>query len=236
MTGSVACEIADSVATITLDDGKVNALSPAMLQAIDGALSWAAADETATAVVLTGRDGVFSAGFDLNVMRAGGDEMAAMVRQGFELAHRILAFAKPVVIACSGHAMAMGAFLLLTGDYRIGVAGAQHRIVANEVAIGIAMPRAAIEICRQRLTPAALERAVGQSEQWHPDGAAIDAGWIDAVAEPAGLLTAARAKAAALGAMSPPAFAGTKRRVRAAMLDALERAIAADDAELRGRS
>lgn len=233
MSGPVAYEREGAVATITLDDGKANALSPVMLRAIDDALSGASRDDAAAAVVLTGRDGVFSAGFDLNVMRAGGDEMAAMVRQGFELAHRILSFDKPVVIASSGHAMAMGAFLLLTGDYRIGVAGAEHRIVANEVAIGIVMPRAAIEICRQRLIPAAYERAVGQSEHWQPGLEAIAAGWLDAVADPGELLTTARARAAALAALSAGAFAGTKRRSREVMLDNLERAIADDDADLR---
>src|SRR6185312_6230463 len=110
-----------------------------------------------------GRAGVFSAGFDLKVLRAGGPNARTMLRAGFELAERMLSFPMPVVIACTGHAVAMGVFLVLSGDYRIGVAG-RYKITANEVAIGITLPRAAIEICRQRLTPAHFSRATVPAE------------------------------------------------------------------------
>src|SRR5262245_31356964 len=103
-----------------MDDGKVNALSPPMLGELAGALDRAAADRAA--VLLTGREAVFSAGFDLPTLRVGGAESVAMVRAGFELAARLLAFPTPVTIACTGHAVAMGALLLLSGDYRVGAA------------------------------------------------------------------------------------------------------------------
>jgi enoyl-CoA hydratase len=128
--------------------------------------------------------------------------------------------------------MAMGSFLLLSADYRIGVAGATHRIVANEVAIGIVMPEAAIELCRQRLTPAALERAVGQSELFHPDDA-VAAGWLDATVPPDRLAGAAAERAATLGALDSRAYAGTKARSRRPMLDRYRAAIDADEASLR---
>ena len=124
MTELVSYQLQDSVAVVTLDDGKVNALSRQMLTDIDGALDRAVAD--GAIVVLTGRPGVFSAGFDLRVLRAGGEEALAMVRAGFELAARVLSFPRPVVIACNGHAIAMGAFLLLSGDYRVGAAGLER--------------------------------------------------------------------------------------------------------------
>jgi enoyl-CoA hydratase len=165
MTRLVDYRMADSVAAITMDDGKVNVMSLAMQQEIHAALDRAERD---TAVVLlSGRDGVFSAGFDLPVLRAGGPDALAMVRGGFELAARVLGFPFPVVIACTGHAMAMGAFLLLSGDYRIGGAG-EYKLTANEVAIGLTMPRAAIEILRQRLTPAAFNRATLLAEVFRP--------------------------------------------------------------------
>ncbi len=148
MTDLLSYELNDSIATITLDDGRVNVLSPRMLSDINGALDRAEADDAI--VVLAGRPGVFSAGFDLKILRAGGDEALAMLRAGFELAARVLSFPKPVVVACSGHAIAMGVFLLLSGDYRVGAAG-PYKITANEVAIGLTMPRTAVEICRQRL-------------------------------------------------------------------------------------
>jgi enoyl-CoA hydratase/carnithine racemase len=111
-----------SVARITMNDGKVNVLSPEMLAELNEALSRAEAD--AAIVALAGRPGVFSAGFDLKVLRAGGPGARIMLRAGFELAERMLSFPMPVVIACTGHAVAMGAFLVLSGDYRIGVAEA----------------------------------------------------------------------------------------------------------------
>jgi len=148
VTDLLSYELNDSIATITLDDGRVNVLSPRMLSDINGALDRAEADDAI--VVLAGRPGVFSAGFDLKILRAGGDEALAMLRAGFELAARVLSFPKPVVVACSGHAIAMGVFLLLSGDYRVGAAG-PYKITANEVAIGLTMPRTAVEICRQRL-------------------------------------------------------------------------------------
>ncbi len=133
-----------------MDDGKVNVLSIPMLGEINAALDQA--ESAGAVVVLTGRDGRFSGGFDLAVLRAGGPDALTMLRGGFDLAERLLTFPTPVVVACSGHAIAMAAFLLLSGDYRIGAAG-PFKITANEVAIGLPMPMAAIEICRQRLTP-----------------------------------------------------------------------------------
>ncbi|HYK66019.1 MAG TPA: crotonase/enoyl-CoA hydratase family protein, partial [Patescibacteria group bacterium] len=151
MTSPVSYELRDSVATITMDDGKVNAMSPAMLSALNDALDKATSDRAI--VVLTGRRGTFSAGFDLKVLGAGGPDAQQMVTAGFELGYRMLSFPAPIVVACSGHAIAMGAFLLLSADYRLGADG-PFRIGANEVAIGITMPHFGVEICRQRLAPA----------------------------------------------------------------------------------
>src|SRR5712671_4161796 len=106
MGALVTYSFEDAIATITMDDGKVNALSLAMLTELGEAFDHAEAD--GAVVVLTGREGRFSAGFDLGVLRAGGDDAWAMLRAGFELSARLLAFPTPVVIACPGHAIAMG--------------------------------------------------------------------------------------------------------------------------------
>jgi enoyl-CoA hydratase/carnithine racemase len=227
----VTYQIEDAVATITMDDGKLNVLSPQMFAELDGALDRAAADRAAT--VLTGRQGVFSAGFDLRVLAVGGPDAYRMVRTGFELAERILALPTPIVIACNGHALAMGAFLLLSGDYRVGAAGA-HKIQANEVAIGITMPFFGVEICRQRLTPAHFNRAVINAESYPPDEA-VAAGFLDRVVPAADLLAVARATAAELGKLNMEARAATKLRARAEALKALRAAIEADDAAFQAR-
>ncbi len=229
MSALVSYQLDDSVATITMDDGKVNVLSLAMLTELGAALGRAAADRAV--VVLTGREGVFSAGFDLPVLRAAGTEAANLLRAGFDLAARLLAFPTPVLVACPGHAVAMGAFLVLSGDYRIGVSG-PYKLTANEVAIGITMPRAAVEICRQRLTPACFNRAVVIAEVFPPEEAAA-AGFLDRVVPAAELATAAAGAAAELARLDLDAHAATKLRAR--QMAALREAIDADDAEYRAQ-
>ncbi|HUC24844.1 MAG TPA: crotonase/enoyl-CoA hydratase family protein [Streptosporangiaceae bacterium] len=229
MGALVTYRLHDSVATITMDDGKVNVLSLAMLTELGAALDRAAADRAV--VVLTGRDGVFSAGFDLPVLRAGGAEATDLLRAGFDLAARLLAFPTPVVVACPGHAVAMGVFLVLSGDYRIGASGS-YKITANEVAIGLTMPRAAVEICRQRLTPAGFNRAVIIAEVFAPDDA-VAAGFLDRLVPAEQLAAAAAAAAADLTRLDLDAHAATKLRARRLAATALREAIDADDAAFR---
>jgi enoyl-CoA hydratase len=229
MADRVRYECADSVARITMDDGKVNVLSPPMQAELHQALDRAAGDEAA--VILTGRAGLFSGGFDLGVLRAGGEDALSMLKGGFELAERLLSFPFPVVIACSGHAVAMALFVVLSGDYRIGVTG-DARLTANEVAIGLAMPRAAIEICRQRLTPAAFTRVVVLAEPFSGQQA-VEAGLLDAVVDPSELEPRARRVAVALRGLDMPAHRSTKLRARGPVLEALRAAIEQDDADLR---
>jgi enoyl-CoA hydratase len=225
----VTYRLADSIATITMDDGKVNVMSLQMLTEINAALDRAAADRAV--VVLSGRPGVFSAGFDLPVLRAGGSEAIAMVRAGFELAERVLSFPLPVAIACTGHAVAMGVFLLLSGDYRVGALG-PYKLTANEVAIGLTMPRAAVEILRQRLAPAPFNRAVTIAEVFSPDNA-VEAGFLDRVVEASELPDVVRAAAVGLSTLDLDAHAATKLRARAHTLDAIRQGIDADHAALR---
>jgi enoyl-CoA hydratase len=223
----VTYRLRDSVATITMDDGKVNALSRPLLTELGAALDRAAADRAV--VILTGREGVLSAGFDLPVLRAGGTAAAELLHAGFELAERVLAFPTPVLVACPGHAVAMGVFLVLSGDYRIGASG-PYKLTANEVAIGMTMPLAAVEICRQRLTPACFNRAVVLAEVFKPEDA-VAAGFLDRVVPPAELAAAAAAAAAELARLDLDAHAASKLRARQQALTALREAIDRDDAE-----
>lgn len=229
MSDIVAYKLEQPICTITLDDGKVNCLSPQMLDEINGALD--RAEKDGAAVVLAGRPGKFSAGFDLAVVGRGGNEAVDMLIGGFRLAERLLSFPTPVVIACTGHALAMGSFLLLSVDYRIGADGA-HKIGANEVSIGMTMPRFGVEICRQRLAPAHFHRAVITAEIYSPAGA-VEAGFLDQVVPADQLIAAARDKATALAGLSMPAHTATKLRAREKALQAVREAIAADEAELR---
>ena len=232
MSDLVTYHQAGATATIVMDDGKVNALSAQMFHELNSALD--RAEAAGATVVLTGREGVFSAGFDLGVLRAGGPRAPALVRSGFELSARLLAFPTPVVVACTGHAIAMGVFLLLSGDFRLGVSG-PYRITANEVAIGLTMPRAAVEICRQRLAPAHFNRAVILADVYSPDETAA-AGFVDRVVLPAELGRAAQDVAEQLGKLDMAAHVATKHRARQQVLEALRKAIEDDAGTLAATS
>ncbi len=219
-------EISDGIATITLDDGKVNVMSPAMLRAILDAFDRAEKDEAV--VLLTGRPGMFSAGFDLGVFQQGQKATLEMLRAGGELVERVLGFPSPVVAACTGHAYPMGAFLLLAADMRLGTRG-DFRIGLNEVAIGLTLPLFAVEIARQRLTPAYFNRATLTGELFSPDEARI-AGFLDHVVSAEELPEKSRSAAITLTGINRKAHRETKERVRSASLAALRAAI---DEELR---
>ncbi|REE96828.1 crotonase/enoyl-CoA hydratase family protein [Thermomonospora umbrina] len=227
MSEQVSYAAQDGVAVITMDDGKVNALSPELLAAVDLALT-RAVDE-GLAVLLCGRDGVFSAGFDLPTLIGGGPRAHTMLTAGFRLAERMLALPVPTVVACGGHALAMGAFLLLAADHRVGAAG-DHRIAANEVAIGLTVPAAGVELCRRRLTPAHFQRAVVNAEVHDPE-AAVRAGFLDEVVPPEALRATATAVARRLAGLDRRAHAATKLRARSETLAALRRAIDDDAAD-----
>ena len=143
-----------------MDDGKVNVLGPPMQQALNEAIDQADRDDVGS-LVIAGNERVFSGGFDLKILTSGESQPAIdMLRGGFELSYRLLSYPKPVVIACTGHAIAMGAFLLSSGDHR--VAAHAYNIQANEVAIGMTIPYAALEIMKLRLTRSAYQQAAGR--------------------------------------------------------------------------
>ena len=177
---SVHYSLDDGVATIRIDDGKRNALSPDVLNQIYAAFD--RAEEDRAIVILSGRESVFSAGFDLKVMKRGGATALRMLKLGYGLTARVLGYPHPVVVACTGHSLAMGVFLMLSADYIIGSRG-DFKIAANEVAIGMTMPRVAAAMLKHRLQPAAAQRAITVSHFFDPD-AARQAGFFDELVEP----------------------------------------------------
>ena len=204
----------DNIATIRIDDGKRNALSPAVLHELIAALDQAESDRAA--IILTGRDSVFSAGFDLKVMKRGGFEAINMLRLGYSLPARILRYPYPVIVACNGHVLAMGVFTMLSADYVIGSRG-DFKIAANEVAIGMTMPRVAAAMLRHRLVPAAFQRAVTLSQYFNPESA-LRAGFFDELANPDALMVRAEALASDAAKLDQRAHTVSKRRIRKALL------------------
>jgi enoyl-CoA hydratase len=221
MSGLVDYELDGEVATIALDDGKLNVFSIAMLQALHAALDEAERD--GALVVLRGREGCFSAGFDMNVFGVGPAPILEMLTLGATLAERVLSFRRPVLVACSGHAIAAGTFLALAADVRIGVEG-PFKIGLNEVKIGLTVPSFALELARARLAPAHFDAAVVGARMYDPAGA-VTAGFLDRIVPAAQLEQASRAAAAELAGLNGAAHAATKRRARAEALGRLRSAI-----------
>lgn len=213
------------IRTITLDDGKANVLSPARLTELLEAVEAAAATPTVTSIILAGRPGVFSGGFDLAVM-GGGDPAAIgeMVSLGGDLVTALYGLAKPVVAACTGHAIAAGALTLLGCDVRIGPTAAA-KIGLNEVANGMILPDWAFTIAAHRLSPRHLDQAVANA-RIHDPQAAAEAGFLDELADD--VLAAAQEHAARLATLHPAAYAGTVERLRGPVCARMRDQIAAD--------
>ena len=216
--------IDNGIATITMDDGNSNLISPNMIAAVNAALD--RAEQESKVVILTGREHIFSAGFDLKILKTGVTNSFNMLIGGFKLAYRLLAYPHPVIIACNGHAYAMGAFLVLSGDYRIGARG-DFGITTNEVAIGLTMPFSGIEICRQRLAPAHFVRAAMLAEKYNPD-TAVAAGFLDETVEHPELLSRASALAEVYKNLDETAHRETKLHARKHLLKTMKRAIMKD--------
>ena len=206
----------DGLAVITLDDGKANAFSTAAVARVEELLDQAEADG-ARALVIVGRPGRFSAGFDLDEMTASVEGMRALVVAGARLWMRIYGLGMPTVAACTGHALAGGALTLLSCDLRIG-ADVPAKIGLNEVAIGLTLPKFGVELARDRLAPAAFTAAT-IGGQVHDVEGAVAAGFLDRSVAAEDLLATAEAEARRLGALRTSAYAGTKRNARSAMIE-----------------
>lgn len=224
MSELISYHLEDGIATLTLSNGKVNAISPEVIAAFNSALDQAEQDRAV--VIITGQPGILSGGYDLKVMTSGPENAISLVTAGSTLARRLLAHPFPVVVACPGHAVAKGAFLLLSVDYRIGVDG-PFSIGLNEVQIGMTMHHAGIELARDRLSKSAFHRSVINAEMFSPKGA-LDAGFLDKVVSAEELQSAARTAALQLKKINMVAHKNTKLKVRKALLELLDQSIVLD--------
>lgn len=218
----------DNIAIVKMDDGKANALSAAMIEALEGAL--ARAEGEAAAMILTGRPDRFCAGFDLRVMMSSPENAKALLMRGSSLYMKLYAAKVPLVIASSGHALAGGSLVLLTGDYRIGADGA-YKIGLNEVTIGLPVPVLAMELARDRLAAAELTQATLLAKIYAPKDA-VTAGYLDEVCSPDELLAKAKQEATKLAALGRQPFVATKTRLRQKTIDFINASMESDMATL----
>ncbi|MDH4077268.1 MAG: crotonase/enoyl-CoA hydratase family protein [Acidimicrobiia bacterium] len=213
------------VGVIHLDDGRANALGPPMLAAIEAAFDEIEADPELAAIVVVGRPGRFSAGFDLNLIRSGDtDAVKAMVRRGGDLVMRCYGPGLPVVAACTGHALAAGALLLLGCDVRVGpdTTGPEApKIGLNEVAIGLTLPPWALAIAKERLNPLHAQRAVVNGHL--ADGpTAVAMGYLDLAVPANEVVERAVYEATVLAALDRDAYTATVTAFRGPVLEAMD--------------
>jgi enoyl-CoA hydratase len=221
---SATVEITNDIALIRMDDGKANAINFEMVAALNDALDKAEAE--AKAIVLAGRDGRFSGGFDLNAFASlGPDGVYKLLDAGAELLLRLYGGPLPVVAACSGHAIAMGTFILLASDTRIGASG-EYKIGANEAITGMNLPIFAMELARDRLSPRHLTRAMVQGFIYDPKGA-VEAGYLDMAVEADKVEATALAVAGQLAQLPGKAYAWNKRAVRKGTLERIRASLGA---------
>lgn len=228
MSDLISYQLEDGIATLTLSNGKVNAISPDVIAAFNAALDQAEADRAI--VIITGQPGILSGGYDLKVMTSGPQNAINLVAAGSTLARRMLSHPYPIIVACPGHAVAKGAFILLSADYRIGVEG-PFSIGLNEVLIGMTMHHVGIELARDRLRKNFFNRSVINGEMFNPQQA-LEAGFLDAVVAPEELMNAAKAMATQMKKVNMTAHKNTKLKTRKAFLEILDAAIELDKQHL----
>ena len=201
----------EEISIITLDDGKANAMGPSMIEALNNALD--KAQESSRAVLIIGRPGLLSGGFDLSIIKSGDNNaIQAMVNAGARLLMRIYGFSIPVVMATTGHGVALGGFLLLAADYRFGVEG-DYKIGLNEVALGMTLPPFAKMLAKSRIPPQYLTNTVINAHIYDPESAQ-QVGFLDEVTPVGSLLQTSINKTKELALLDPSAFKRTKQDFR----------------------
>ena len=206
----------EGVSQIAMDDGKANAMGFKMFAELEVALERALA--SCNVIILTGRPGLLSAGFDLKVIQEGTEqEKSELVSKGISILMRLFGLENPVVVASSGHAVALGGFFMLVGDYRIGVKG-DYKIGLNETAIGLSLPMFGLELVKNRLNSRYITRSAINAELFSPNQA-VEAGFLDAVVAEESLLEEANLVAKQLKALDRSAFKKTKASLRQGLIE-----------------
>jgi enoyl-CoA hydratase len=221
----ISVESSGQIATITLDDGKANAINGDLLEELSGALDRAEREEQA--IVLAGRPGFFSGGLDLKTLPTlEPDALVGVLSRFGEVMLRLFTFPRPVVAACTGHAIAGGAVLLLTCDERVGTDG-PFRVGLNETQIGLNLPRFVVEMARLAVPPPALHAVVTRGDLVSPAEATAH-GLLDEVVSADAVMDAATRRAKILAMLPNTAFAHQKQAIRGAAASQGQTALATE--------
>lgn len=212
----------NDIAYISIDDGKANVFSHQFIDSMTELLN--RAEKEAKAIVLHGRAGMFSAGFDLKELQKGPKEMDALASRGMEIVTRIYAYALPVIAACDGHAIGMGAFLLLASDARLGSAS-EYNITLPETALGMPFTPVLMSLIKDRIASSQQSIAVLHSKPYSAEEA-VTAGFLDRVVERSSLLDECQAHAEKLGQLPGEIYAVNKEDLRSHSLKVMRESIA----------
>jgi enoyl-CoA hydratase len=215
-------EVDDMIATLTFDDGKANVVGQQFLDDINAGLDRAESEQVA-AVVLRGREGIFSGGFDLGEFKKGPEQGMAMVNRGFQLLVRLYSFPLPLVAACTGHGIAMGAFIIMACDSRIGMRG-DYKMSLPETRIGMDLHPLLVELTSARISKQHITRVALQSEVYNPDSAVI-AGFTDEAVDADQLSARTLEVAQQLAKLPQGQYAKNKLLIRAKTLKAMSHII-----------
>lgn len=213
-------EVLDNLATICIDDGKANVAGHLFFDAINEFLD--RAQKEAKAVCISGRSGMFSAGFDLKEMQKGVKEMHALARRGMDLMTRLYAHPQPVLAACDGHAVGLGAFMLLASDYRIGTRN-EYNVTLPETAIGMEFTPVLMALIHDRIDCRYKSPAVLQSTPFAPANA-VEAGFLDELVDVGDLVAAVRGWGETVAKLPIATFAANKEDLRSSSLAVMRNA------------
>jgi len=214
-------QLTDNIALISIDDGKANAVNHGFIDSLSELLD--RAESEATAVILQGREGMFSAGFDLKELAKGKEEASKLVSRGMALITRLYALPQPLISVCAGHAFGMGAFILLASDNRLGGNG-DYKVNLPETAIGMSFNPVLMSLIKAHVSASYQTVAAVQSRKFTAEEA-VTAGFLDQVMDVDQLLVEALSLAKELSNLPAAQYGANKQLLREAPLKIMRDAL-----------
>ncbi|TDJ11981.1 MAG: enoyl-CoA hydratase/isomerase family protein [Gammaproteobacteria bacterium] len=211
----------DDIREIRLARPPVNAIDAPMMLAIHAALEKAADDEV-SGVVLSGRQGLFSAGLDIpSLLQLDRQAISEFWRSFFRVLKSLAGFPVPVFAAIGGHNPAGGTVFAIFCDRRIAARG-DFRMGLNEVAVGLALPPLIFHAYRLLLGQRVAEKLVVVGELIS-SADALACGLVDELVEPDDVVATALGRLRGMLGVPRRAMLVTRKIARQPLLDIFDR-------------
>ncbi len=210
---TIKVTIKDRVAIISLDKGRSNAINTTMVDELQKMILNIEKDENIGGIILTGKEGFFTAGLDLiELYDYDKEQIKTFWIKFLDLIKTLTLFKKPIIAAISGHSPAGGCIFAICCDYRVMAEG-KYIIGLNEVPVGIIVPESIFElyafwIGKAKAYQNLLEGKLMGTEE------ALSIGLIDATAPIESLMTAAEKKIALYLQYNPITWQQSKLNLR----------------------